>query len=318
MSKKPLFAYMIQLSTHMWTDEYSRFTRWYPSDMYTENNNVDLDVWDSTVRFLGERKYDLLLIDVGDAVRYESHPEISAPDAWDKDFMKKKLDEIRALGIEPIPKLNFSACHDTWLKEYRRMLSTPAYYKACADVIAEVCELFGYPRFFHLGLDEEVHNLQNTYECSIVRGEQLWWHDAYFFFAECEKHGARPWVWSDYMWDHVDLFLEKMPKSVIQSNWHYQNFADYGPENQRVKTRLECYAKLDQAGFDQIPTGSSVFNYTNTYQLTGFCKERLSEEHLLGIMDAPWVNTEELARYQLLNDAHRLYMARKHWYPETL
>ena len=38
-------------------------------------------------------------------------------------FMKKKLDEIRALGIEPIPKLNFSACHDIILKEQLTDLS---------------------------------------------------------------------------------------------------------------------------------------------------------------------------------------------------
>ena len=56
------------------------------------NNNVDLAIWDETVRFLAERKYNVLMIDVGDGIKYESHPEISAPDAWDKDFLKKKLD----------------------------------------------------------------------------------------------------------------------------------------------------------------------------------------------------------------------------------
>lgn len=317
MGKKPIFAYMIQLSAHMWADENSVYPSWYPSDVYNENNNVDLDVWDSTVRFLADRKYNMLLIDVGDAIKYESHPEISAPDAWDKDFMKKKLDEIRALGMEPIPKLNFSACHDTWLKEYRRMLSTPAYYKACADVIAEVCELFGYPRFFHLGLDEEVASLQSTYECAVIRSERLWWHDAYFFFAECEKHGARPWVWADYMWDHFDLYLEKMPKSVIQSNWYYHDFKSFGADH-KFRIRIESYEKLDELGYDQIPTCSAVFNYTNPYQTVGFCKERLNPEHLLGIMDAPWVNTEEVARFHLQSDAHRLYLARQKWYPETL
>ena len=64
---------------------------WYPSRVYTENNNVDLAVWDDVVAWLGKRKYNVLIIDLGDAVKYESHPEICAPDAWDKDFLRKKL-----------------------------------------------------------------------------------------------------------------------------------------------------------------------------------------------------------------------------------
>ena len=62
---------------------------------------------------------------------------------------------LRALGIEPLPKLNFSTCHDAWLGPYSRMVSTPAYYDVCRDLIDEVAELFGGPRFFHLGMDEE-------------------------------------------------------------------------------------------------------------------------------------------------------------------
>lgn len=317
MKTNPIFAYMINLSTHMWEDELSVYPQWYPTVVYSEENGVDLEVWDQTVQFLGEKKFNMLLIDVGDGVKYESHPELAAPDAWDKDFLKKKLDEIRALGMEPIPKLNFSACHDTWLKEYRRMLSTPTYYKVCADVIAEICELFGYPRFFHLGMDEETAPLQATYECAVIRGEKLWWHDVYFLFSECEKHGVRPWVWSDYMWDHPDLFFKNMPKSVVQSNWYYGHFKDFDPGS-RTKMRIECYEKLDQMGYDQIPTCSTINSYANTLATMGFCKERLSEEHLLGIMTAPWLMTQDLTRYGLLNDAHRFYLARKRWYPETL
>ena len=41
--------------------------------------------------------------------------------------MRKELDRMRALGLEPLPKLNFSTCHDAWLKDYHRMISTPQY-----------------------------------------------------------------------------------------------------------------------------------------------------------------------------------------------
>jgi len=32
--------------------------------------------------------------------------------------MKDEIARLKGLGLEPIPKLNFSACHDAWLKDY--------------------------------------------------------------------------------------------------------------------------------------------------------------------------------------------------------
>ncbi len=317
MKEPMIFAYMLQLSGHMWEDEHSPKRGWYMKPPYTENNNVDLALWDDTVKFLGERKYNLVLVDVGDGMQYESHPEISAPDAWDKDFLKKKLAEMRSLGMEPIPKLNFSACHDTWMKEYRRMLSTPTYYAVCADIIKEVCEVFDYPRFFHLGLDEEGVDLQRHLEAIMVRGNELWWRDAYFLFKECEKHGARPWVWSDYMWGQRELFLKNMPKSVLQSNWFYHIFKDYS-EASYSQTAIHSYEILDEKGYDQIPTSSSWGMPESSFQTLAFGKERLDPAHLLGYMTVPWRNTETDYRYDLFCDADHLYTARKEIYPETL
>ena len=226
MSNKFMWTYLIHLSTHMWVDEHFHGHSWFTvtSQPYSETNNVDLKIWDDTVKYLAECRYNTLIIDLGDAVKYESHPEICAPDAWDKDFLKKKLSEIRALGMTPIPKLNFSAGHDTWMKKYRRMVSTPEYYTFCADIIREVCELFDCPEYFHIGFDEEVARKQEPHEMIVVRGDDLWWHDFYFICRECEKYGARPWIWSDYYWDNKELFLKKMSKDVLQSNWFYGEF----------------------------------------------------------------------------------------------
>jgi len=38
------------------------------------------------------------------------------------------------MGLEPIPKRNFSTAHDTWIKEYGRQVSTSVYYLVCADL----------------------------------------------------------------------------------------------------------------------------------------------------------------------------------------
>lgn len=104
-----MYAYLIHLSRHLWDDSTSLARGLYLSPDYTENNNTDLATWDEVIQGLARYGFNTVVIDVCDALQYESHPEISAPDAWSKEFLKKKLDEIRALGMEPIPKLNFSA-----------------------------------------------------------------------------------------------------------------------------------------------------------------------------------------------------------------
>lgn len=318
MKDKMIWAFMLYLSDHMWQDEFTVSGKWYLPKPYQENIQTEVETWDAMVSFLAERQYNMVLIDVGDGIKYDSHPEVSAPNAWEKDFLKKKLDEMRAVGIEPIPKLNFSAGHDTWMKKYRRMLSTPEYYEFCSDVIREVCEVFGNPRFFHLGCDEETADMQKSVEMVIVRNATLWWHDFHFLCRECEKNGTRPWIWSDYLWKNEDLFLKNMPKSVLQSNWYYDYFRDWGDTNPGRKRAMECYELLDKHGYDQIPTGSTWTCTPNLYQTVAHGKEKLSPEHLYGFMTAPWLHTREEDYFGLCCDADRLYVARKKLYPETL
>jgi hypothetical protein len=319
MENKMIWGYMIMLSNHMWADESSKNLRYFTNPAYTPENNVDIKTWDKIVTFLGERQYNLALIDVGDAIKYESHPEVSAPDAWDKDFLKKKLDEMRALGIEPIPKLNFSTCHDTWMKKYRRMVSTPEYYAFCSDVIREVCEAFDYPRFFHIGFDEEDETMQSNYEIITFRNQDLWWHDLFFMAKECEKHGARPWIWSDYIWRNEEIFLKNMSKSILQSNWFYPQFQDWS--NTKLSHRNKCietYEILDKHGFDQIPTCSTWNHIANPYQTVAHGKTVLTPELLKGFMTASWLRTTDEQYYGHCCDADRLYRARTQLYPETL
>lgn len=317
--KPMIWSYFLQLSNHMWRPIGNGTGNAYRIDYSSlPENGTDIELWDKMVDFIAERQYNMLVIDVGDGVKYESHPEISAVDAWDKDFLKKKLDEIRARGIEPIPKLNFSASHCAWIKDYHYLISTPAYYKMCADVIAEVCELFGYPRLFHLGMDEEFIGNQAQFPVGVVRQGEHWWHDAYFFFAECEKHGARPWVWSDYFWRHPDLFKKNMPKSVLQSNWCYRSMVN--PPNEKQQTRVNAYLELNELGYEQIPTASTwgIPTGINELETVGFCRDRLDPALLKGFLTVPWASTRPHLEFFLKNDAHMLYTARKMHYPETL
>ena len=317
--KPMIWSYFLQLSNHMWNPIGCTPASPYNIDHSAQlKNGTDLETWDKLVDFIAERQFNMLVIDVGDAIQYESHPEIAAPDAWSKDFMKQKLAEIRAKGIEPIPKLNFSTGHCVWLKEYRLMISTPTYYKVCADLIAEVCELFDYPRLFHIGMDEEDIGHQPAQPVAIVRQGEHWWHDAFFLFKECEKHGARPWVWSDYYWHHPELFIKNMPKSVLQSNWCYRSIVN--PPEERQKVRIQTYLDFDRMGYDQVPTSSTwaMPHGTNEFETLGWCRDHLNPELLKGFITVPWNWTIPNREYALKNDAHLFFDARRTFYPETL
>ena len=114
-------------------------------------------------------KLIMVLVDLGDAIKYESHPEIAVNNAWSTTKLKEELKKMRGMGLEPIPKLNFAAGHDAWLKKYSRMVSTDIYYGVCKDLIEEVSDLFDKPRLFHLGMDEENADDQRYLQLAVIR-----------------------------------------------------------------------------------------------------------------------------------------------------
>lgn len=250
-------------------------------------------VWDTLINEMATVGMNMVVLNVGNCIQYESHPEISIEGAWSHDKLKSVLAKCRKLGIEVIPKLNFSACHDLWLGKYSRMLSTDIYYDVCRNIINEVCALFSYPRFFHLGMDEETADHQKNLKYAVIRQGDLWWGDLYFLIGELEKNGVRPWVWSDYGWHHPDLFFRKMPKSVLQSNWYYGGRFNWKKENMVDSTvdwqsRVKYYNDLDKHGYDQIPTGSNYIIDRNFDSTVDYCKSAIDPSRLLGFMTAPW------------------------------
>lgn len=227
-----------------------------------------------------------IIVDVGDALIYRSHPEIAVRGAFTYDEMKAELDYMNEMGFEVIPKLNFSTAHDIWLKDYSRMVSTPTYYKVVEELIDEVCELFE-PRFIHLGLDEETYENQAKYDYAVVRQNDLWWHDLYFYVGCAEKRGMRAMMWSDYARNKPEEFVEKCPKSVVQCVWYY--FNQYGEGiDEKYRIRVAPLDILEKAGFDQLPTGSVEYEQDCLPKLVDYCTAHISKEHLLGFMQTTW------------------------------
>ncbi len=279
-------------------------------------------VWDKTLKEMARAGMNMLVIDLGDAVRYRSHPEIAVKNAWTVDRLRAELDKIRKLGLEPIPELNFATSHDTWLGEYAKMVSTSKYYQVCSDLISEVIELFDTPRFFHLGMDEETEYHQKTYEHSVIRQHDLWWHDLYFYIDETEKKGVRSWIWSDYGWRHPELFFRKMPKSVVQSNWYYEDEFDLNKIDDKAafaqhlnKTCVQFYKDLEYYGYDQIPTGSNWNFDSNMEGTVKFCQKNIDPARLLGFMTAPWLPTLDICLNKQIDAIRQIEHAKKKFYP---
>lgn len=319
IDKQKIWAALVHLSFNMWED-HNRFVGDSNINLHWRGFESKLrfsdPMWRDILMTMKNEGLNMVLIDVGDGVKLNSCGEIAVGNAWSISKLKSELDYIRSLGLEPIPKFNFSASHDAWFGLYGRMLSTPVYYEACKRLIAEVIDLFDRPRFFHLGFDEEVYGHQTRYDYAVVRQNDLWWKDLLFLVNEVEKGGARAWIWSDYFWKHEGEFLNKMPKNVVQSNWYYkEDFKDTS------NFQVQAYLKLAEAGFDQIPTSGYYQSDLNTMtsplginNTVEFCKDNLNTKQLLGFMQTNWRPTIEEHRQDIVKSIELIGAAKRRFY----
>ena len=304
-----IWANLLHLSNNMWQDHTHVVYDNLPADTYAAEDFeikscmdarrwarayrtslvFEDKTWDSILQHMVLQGMNMVVIDLGDGVKYKSHPEIAVKNAWSTEKLKAEIAKMRRMGLEPIPKLNFATTHAAWLGEYSRMVSTEKYYTVCKNLINEVINLFDTPRFFHLGMDEETYSHQKQHNYVTIRQGDLWWHDFYMLIEEVEKNNVRPWIWSDYAWRHPDVFFRKMPKSVLQSNWYYYN-PGFDLENleEPFKTYVGLYNKLEEHGYDQVPTGSNTANDTNMMDTVNYCKDLVDSSRLKGFMTATW------------------------------
>ena len=257
-------------------------------------------LWNECVDRMVARKMNIVLIDLGEFPIWPSHSELALPGSRSPDWICAEVKRLKGLGLEPIPKLNFSATHDAWLGEYSRMLTTRKYYEVCHDLIRDAAEMFGNPRFIHLGMDEEAERYQ--YGIKIVRTDELWWHDLSFFCNVAEGLGMRPWIWSGHGL-RDDKFVEKCPKGILPNTGYYDG-GMHGfdmakmPKTSQSWKELDLMIRLDKAGFEQVPCGTNWLSETRKSKKTAndecmaglvkFCREHLSPNLLKGFMMASW------------------------------
>ena len=311
-------AVLLHLGHNMWSE-------WLPTGIERKQEDSDYNrkpdlklvnddrLWEKVTNHLAAKGMNMVVIDIGEALVYPSHPELGIEGSWSPDRLRKELKRLRGMGLEPIPKLNFSATHDGWLKDYHRMLTLPKWYEVAKDVINDVIDVFDRPRFFHLGWDEENTDHSWGRDYFVMRKGEMWWNDFLYTIKCVENRGVRAWVWSDNGWDMPEYFT-RCPKSVVQSNWYYDE-CHGGFDLEKNKTadhkRLKEFWTLEQAGFDQIPCGTNWVGHQRVAdkcgaddvigQLVKLGRRVVSKDRLLGFMMAPWAqcDTDEHAAFAM-------------------
>ena len=276
------------------------FGMWGNENFHDRQSIVDMEGWKRLTVLAAEKRANMLVLDIGEMLQWPSHPELAYPESWSVEAMRAEVARLKAMGLEVIPKLNFSTTHNWWLGKWRRYCSTKKYYQICDDLVRDAAEIFDHPRFCHIGFDEEAAGNQKDAQYVIARNGDLWYHDLAEHAKSCEKAGMRAWMWSDRGWHDQD-FVKKCPKSIIQSDWYYDEDLkgfDAKQANVDFTKRLVLMDNLSKAGFDQIPCGSNwksslwiasgAKSNRSFLELAEYAKQHIDSEHLLGMMMAPW------------------------------
>ncbi|MGI6538277.1 MAG: Tat pathway signal protein, partial [Caldicoprobacterales bacterium] len=107
-----IWAYLIHLGYNAWYESDAPYRGKYSHA--SDKIRCDKETWDELLENMAQVGVNTVVIDLNEAVRYESHPEIAAEGAWSTDLLRDEINKMRKMGLNPIPKLNFSTCHDIW------------------------------------------------------------------------------------------------------------------------------------------------------------------------------------------------------------
>lgn len=309
-----IWAYLIHLGSNMWTKKGRVVSGIRHEEDFTYKDKMfcQRETWRKVTDFLPSCGINTLVIDIGEGVRLDSHPEIAVEGAWSKDELRRELARLRSIGLTPIPKFNFSCGHSAWMGDYAFMVGTQAYYDFCRDVIEETIELFDTPEFFHLGLEEEDYGNQASNYIAVVRTPYKKMEDALFLFDVCRSHGVRPWIWADFAsYGGEEKFAEIVPKDVLISTWHY-GFVRDGLPAEKYPESVRMMNTVAELGYGLVPATSTHWGFhLNAKETMLYCKKHIPAESLKGFMAAPWMLTIDKKYYAMLDCAYTLYNARK-------
>jgi hypothetical protein len=230
--------------------------------------NTELEGVRQAILVAARYKYNAIVIEPWASLRSASHPETAYENTYTPAQLKPLIDLGKALHMEMIPMLN-SWGHASGMRSrssqhvvldrfpqfkplyeedgWSFCLTNPAIYGQLFDRYAELIELFGNPKYFHIGLDEAWghRGLMTSDKCrgadprATLEGHLK---KLYGYFAE---HHIRVIAWHDMFIqrDHPQLgrlspagsvpplnshlVLDDLPKDVIMDAWNYDETREW-------------------------------------------------------------------------------------------
>ncbi len=197
--------------------------------------NFDEDMGREVIETMGKLKMNMLILTLGNSIKWESHPEISLPGAWSPDKFKDFLKFIKKYHIEIIPEFNLSPSHDNWLGRYHALVDTPEYFQLVQDILSEyIHNMDPFVKFIHLGMDEEStwHHKNMDLDPVIVRPPLERINSVSKFIRFLESNNVMAMIWADiiltdrpggkWLWELYDNDSENirlMKERVIHFDW---------------------------------------------------------------------------------------------------
>ena len=268
---------------------------------------TDLDFIRKTIRVAGLCQYTHVVVEFWGTLKFDTISEMCYKDCgMDKETAKSLVEEIRNMGMEPVPMLNLlghaSQARGRFGKHVvldqnpsLQYLYTPDGW--CWDIESEYvkgilkklrCELyevFGDTEYFHIGCDEAYY---------ITRDDDLRSKlPSYikYITEEVVKEGRRPMVWLDMFLPkgkfkncygvcpekEADAMLNSLAKETVGVDWQYN--VEEAP--------IESLLYFKDKGYDII--GAPWFNNKNYFAHI----ETIKEYNLFGIMLTTWHTLNE-------------------------
>jgi hypothetical protein len=200
---------------------------------------------EALIRAAAESGFNMLVIDVKDAVRYKSLPKLRKRYTVPMRELKALTALAKSLGLEVVPKLNFSKSpvhrHSHWLWPEQSPPDSEKMWNEALKAIDEVVAVMR-PHFLHVGMDEDDTRSPDEYRRAL-----------HFLHKQLKKRKLRMMIWADcgHRWRPAERWkvapaIKTLPRDVILMPWNYELALD------------DWTRKFKRWGFDVIGASACI------------------------------------------------------------
>jgi len=231
-------------------------------------------------------KFNTVMIEINDKLKYERHPDISSSGALSKEQLREIAAYARNLQFEVIPQVQTLGHFGYVLNKpgYGRLSETaepkpgrgfwaycpsnPDVYPLVFDLFTEVIETVEPKRYFHIGHDEFTFVPFGRCErCKNTPPEQLFAREVKKLHDWLAERNLKTLMWGDELLQdqHGKMYdtykaTPLIPKDIIICDWHYAPWDEF-PSLEYFKDN----------GFQTIACG--WYNVRNVYNFTRAAKK---------------------------------------------